>query len=303
MYDVVIIGAGPAGMAAGIYAGRAKLDTVMIEKEFPGGQVTKTNEVANYPGIADIFGGELAIRMQEHAKQYDIDPVIDEVIDVDFSSSIKKVITNEKTYEAKSVVIATGAKWRKLGIPGEKEFSGKGVSYCATCDGAFFGGKTTVVVGGGNTGVESAILLSRICEKVFLIETLEILRAEKILLDKLYSLPNVEILYSKRPVEIKGETSVTTLIYEDNNTKERSSLAVDGIFVSIGMTPNTEFLQGKVDMDGWGYILADDNCKTNIEGVYAAGDVREKRLRQIITASADGAICISNIEAYLLENF
>lgn len=303
MYDVVIIGAGPAGMAAGIYAGRAKLDTVMIEKEFPGGQVTKTNEVANYPGIADIFGGELAIRMQEHAKQYDIDPVIDEVIDVDFSSSIKKVITNEKTYEAKSVVIATGAKWRKLGIPGEKEFSGKGVSYCATCDGAFFGGKTTVVVGGGNTGVESAILLSRICEKVFLVETLEILRAEKILLDKLYSLPNVEILYSKRPVEIKGETSVTTLIYEDNNTKERSSLAVDGIFVSIGMTPNTEFLQGKVDMDGWGYILADDNCKTNIEGVYAAGDVREKRLRQIITASADGAICISNIEAYLLENF
>lgn len=303
MYDVVIIGAGPAGMAAGIYAGRAKLDTVMIEKEFPGGQVTKTNEVANYPGIADIFGGELAIRMQEHAKQYDIDPVIDEVIDVDFSSSIKKVITNEKTYEAKSVVIATGAKWRKLGIPGEKEFSGKGVSYCATCDGAFFGGKTTVVVGGGNTGVESVILLSRICEKVFLIETLEILRAEKILLDKLYSLPNVEILYSKRPVEIKGETSVTTLIYEDNNTKERSSLAVDGIFISIGMTPNTEFLQGKVDMDGWGYILADDNCKTNIEGVYAAGDVREKRLRQIITASADGAICISNIEAYLLENF
>lgn len=301
MYDVVIIGAGPAGMAAAIYAGRAKLKTIMIEKEFPGGQVTKTYEIANYPGVADVLGGELAIRMQEHAKQYNINPVIQEVIDIDLNSPVKKVITREKTYETKTIIIATGAKWRKLEIPGETKFAGRGVSYCATCDAAFFNGKTTMVVGGGNTGVESAILLARFCEKVYIMETREELKAEKILIDKLLSLQNVEILCNKKPIEIKGESRLESIIYEDLTTTEQAELAVDGVFVSIGMSPNTEFLKNKIEINDWGYIIADESCQTNIDGVYAAGDVREKRMRQIITASADGAVCVGNIENYLLR--
>lgn len=302
MYDMIIIGAGPAGMAAAIYAGRAKLNAIMFEKEFPGGQVTKTYEVANYPGIADVIGPELAIKMQTHAKEYGIEPIVEEVIEIDINDKIKKVKTNKNTYEAKTLLLGMGATWRELGVPGEKKLKARGVSYCATCDGAFFNGKNTVVVGGGNTGVEDAILLAKFSPKVYVVQDLPNLTAQKILQDNLYSLNNVEVLTNHQVLEIIGEDAVQGIRVKNKETREERVLDVEGVFIAVGMTPNSELAKGKVKTNEWGYIKANENCETNIPGVYAIGDIRDKKLRQIITATADGAIAVAAAEKYLIEN-
>ncbi|HOQ16465.1 MAG: thioredoxin-disulfide reductase [Epulopiscium sp.] len=302
MYDVIIIGAGPAGMAAAIYAGRAKLNAVMFEKEFVGGQVTKTYEVANYPGIADVIGPELALKMQAHAKEYGIEPIVEEVIDIEPEGKIKKVMTKNKTYESRTILLAMGASWREIGVPGEKKLKARGVSYCATCDGAFFNGKNTVVVGGGNRGVEDAILLAKFSPKVYLVQDLPHLTAQKILQEKLSSLDNVEVLTNQQVLEILGEDKVTGIKIKDKESGEEKILEVEGAFIAVGMTPNSEIVKGKVKTDQWGYILANENCETDIPGVYAIGDIRDKKLRQIITAAADGAIAINAVEKYLIEN-
>lgn len=301
MYDVIIIGAGPAGMAAAIYAGRARLNTLLIEKEFPGGQVIKTYEVANYPGIASVIGPDLAIKMQEHAKEYAIEPCLEEVISIDFTGKIKKIITSDNIYEGKSVIIATGSKWRKLGVAGEKEFSAKGVSYCATCDGAFFRDKVVAVVGGGNTAVEDALFLSRLCQKVYLIHRRENLSAERIMIDKLQKTDNIEVLYHATVDEIQGEQMVTRITVSQEN--KLKAIEVNGIFIAIGMVPHTEIFKKQIALNASGYILTNKDLETNIPGVYAAGDVREKNLRQIITACSDGAEALYASGKYILENF
>jgi thioredoxin reductase (NADPH) len=302
MYDMIIIGAGPAGMAAAIYAGRAKLNAVMFEKDFPGGQVTKTYEVANYPGIADVIGPDLAIKMQAHAKEYGIEPIVEEVIGIDIEGKVKKVKTNKNTYEAKTILLGMGATWRELGVPGEKKLKAKGVSYCATCDGAFFNGRNTVVVGGGNTGVEDAILLSKFCPKVYVIQDLPNLTAQRILQENLKALENVEILTNHQVLEIVGEDKVEGIRVKNKETGEEKQLDVEGVFVAVGMTPNSEIAKGKVETNQWGYIKANENCETNIPGVYAIGDVRDKMLRQIITATSDGATAVHAGEKYIIEN-
>ncbi|NLK21761.1 MAG: thioredoxin-disulfide reductase [Epulopiscium sp.] len=302
MYDMIIIGAGPAGMAAAIYAGRAKLNVIMFEKEFVGGQVSKTYEVANYPGIADVIGPELALKMQDHAKEYGIEPIVEEVIEIQAEGKIKRVKTKSNIYEAKTLLLGMGATWRELGVPGEKELKAKGVSYCATCDGAFFNGKNTVVVGGGNTGVEDATLLAKFSPKVYLVQDLPELTAQKILQDNLRSLENVEILTNHQVIEVLGDNKVSGLKIKNKETGKERVLDVEGIFVAVGMIPNSDIAKEKVKINDWGYIQANENCETNVPGVYAIGDIREKKLRQIITATADGAIAVSAAEKYIIEN-
>ena len=301
MYDVIIIGAGPGGMAAAIYAGRARLNTLLIEKEFPGGQVIKTYEVANYPGIASVIGPDLAIRMQEHAKEYEIEPLLEEVVNIDLTQKIKKVITQNGNYETKSIIIATGSKWRKLGVEGEESFAGKGVSYCATCDGAFFRDQTVVVVGGGNTAVEDALFLSRLCKKVYVIHRRDTFTAERIMIDKLLKAENVAILYNATIEVINGDTTVKSIVVSQFG--DLKTINVNGVFVAIGMLPHTELVKGKIALNDSGYIITNADLQTNVEGVYAAGDVRDKKLRQIITACSDGALALYAAEKYILENF
>ena len=302
MYDMIIIGAGPAGMAAARYAGRAKLNVIMFEKEFVGGQVSKTYEVANYPGIADVIGPELALKMQDHAKEYGIEPIVEEVIEIQAEGKIKRVKTKSNIYEAKTLLLGMGATWRELGVPGEKELKAKGGSYCATCDGAFFNGKNTVVVGGGNTGVEDATLLAKFSPKVYLVQDLPELTAQKILQDNLRSLENVEILTNHQVIEVLGDNKVSGLKIKNKETGKERVLDVEGIFVAVGMIPNSDIAKEKVKINDWGYIQANENCETNVPGVYAIGDIREKKLRQIITATADGAIAVSAAEKYIIEN-
>ncbi|NMA84496.1 MAG: thioredoxin-disulfide reductase [Epulopiscium sp.] len=303
MYDLIIIGSGPAGFAAGIYAGRARLKTLLLEKEFAGGQVINTYEVANYPGIPDLSGPELAMKMQAHSEMFGVAPTQEEVIELQLDDKVKKVITNQNTYEAKAIIIATGARWKQLGVPGEQELRGRGVSYCATCDGAFFNGKITAVIGGGDTAVEDAIFLSRYATKVYLIHRRDELRAAKILQEALFDIPNIEILWDTQLKEIKGEQKVNQIEVIHTPSNEIRNIDVDGVFMAIGTDPNTSLVEGKLALDDYNYIIANENCETEIPGVYAAGDVRQKALKQIVTATADGAIAVYAIERYLIENW
>ena len=303
MYDLIIIGSGPAGFAAGVYAGRAKLNTLLLEKEFAGGQVVNTYEVANYPGLPDMTGPELAMKMQEHAAMFGVVPTLEEVIDLELEGKVKKVITTQNTYEAKAIIIATGARWKQLGVVGEQELRGRGVSYCATCDGAFFNGKVTAVVGGGDTAVEDAIFLSRYAKKVYLIHRRDELRAAKVLQEALFQHENVEILWDTQVKEIVGEQKVENITVINKKTNETRSLDVDGVFIAVGTDPNSGLVQGKFALDQQSYIIANENCETNIPGVYAAGDVRQKLLKQIVTATADGAVAVYAVERYIIENW
>lgn len=299
--DIVIIGSGPAGMAAGIYAGRAGLSTVILEKTgISGGQVLSTYEVDNYPGLPLKSGFDIAESFRAHAEHLGVEikaATVEKIID---QGDTKLLVTEEGNYVTKTVIVATGADHAKLNIPGEEDLSGMGVSYCATCDGAFFRGRTVAVVGGGDVAVEDAIFLARGCEKVYLIHRRDQLRAAKILQEALRKLPNVEILWDSEVKEIRGEDQVENLLIYNNRTGAESDLAVSGIFVAVGTIPNTGLVKGLVDMDEKGYIVADETCATSVCGIYAAGDVRTKQLRQIITAAADGANAVTSIEQYLL---
>ncbi|MBC7961249.1 MAG: thioredoxin-disulfide reductase [Vallitaleaceae bacterium] len=290
--DMVIIGAGPTGISAAIYANRAMLNFVLLEKSFPGGQIINTYEVDNYPGIQHVSGFELANMFTEHAKSLGVEIKNDDVTGLELDGEVKKVITTGGVLETKVIILATGAHWKKLGVPGEERLTGLGVSYCATCDGAFYRGKKTAIIGGGDVAVEDAIYLARMCEKVYLIHRRHELRAVKFYQDKLFKTPNIEVIWDTEVEEILGQSNVEGIAIINNKTKEKSELKIDGVFVAVGTNSNSQLVQGQVEMDASGWILTDEECETSIPGVFAAGDVRKKSLRQVITGAADGAIAV-----------
>lgn len=299
IYDVIIIGEGPAGLTSAIYAKRAELDTLIIERFGAGGQILNTYEVDNYPGFPGISGFDLGIKMSEHADKFAPDRVSAEVISVEASGNIKVVVTDGGEYKTRTIVLATGNSPRKLEIDNEEELTGCGVSYCATCDGAFFKKRTVAVVGGGDVAVEDAIFLARGCEKVYLIHRRDELRAAKILQKSLFELPNVEVIWDSVVTEIKGEDCVEGISIKNVKDETVGQLEIAGLFVATGNTPNLPEIAG-IDKDDKGYIVADESCKTSIAGVFAAGDIRTKRVRQVSTAVADGANAIYSVSEYLI---
>ncbi len=303
IYDMIIIGGGPAGYTAALYAGRAGLDTVLLERMSPGGQMALTGDIENYPGFEDgIDGFTLGMKMQKGAESFGAKTEYAEVTSVDFSDKIKKVETADKTYLGKTVVISTGANPRELGIKGEQELTGKGIHYCAHCDGRFYKDKTVVVAGGGNSAAADALYLSRLAKKVYLVHRRDTLRATKIYHQPLLNAENVEFIWNSKIVDFIADDRLTGVRIKEVNTGEITELSCDGVFVSIGRRPATEFLSSSVRLDDKGYIVADESTKTNIDGVYAVGDVRTKALRQVVTAVADGAVAAYNAEEYLSEN-
>lgn len=296
MYDVIIIGGGPAGMTAAIYAARACLNTLLIEKQpIGGGQVLNTAEVDNYPGIPMVSGFELGQKFSEHVRQLGIVQVTADVTSIDCMGAVKKVTAQQEVYEAAHLIYAAGASYKKLGVAGEEEFRGRGVSYCATCDGAFFKGKTTAVVGGGDTALEDALFLANVCKKVYLVHRRDSFRGAKTLQNRVAAAENIELVLESEVEEIKGSDTVKEIVLFHKPKNEKSRLAVDGVFLAVGMIPQTKLLEGQVALDENGYVLAGENCLTNIAGVYAAGDVRVKPLRQILTAASDGANAVNDI--------
>ncbi len=301
IYDVIIVGSGPAGLAAAIYGQRAGLSSLVLEESYvSGGQVLNTYDVDNYPGLPGISGMELAEKFHEHAKSMGASFLTAAVTAIREEGDRKVVETAKGDLSARTVILATGARHRLLGVPGEERLTGMGVSYCATCDGAFFRDKTVAVVGGGDVAVEDAIFLARGCKKVYVIHRRDQLRAAKILQEKLLSLDNVEMKWNCVAEEILGDSQVSGVKVRDVKTGEGSELAVNGVFIAVGILPNTGFLGDFVQLDEGGYIVAGEDMKTSVPGVFAAGDVRTKALRQIITAAADGANAITSVEAYLL---
>lgn len=296
MVDIIIVGSGPAGMSAAVYGKRAGLSVLVIEKVYYGtGQVAESSHVDNYLGIPGINGYELGEKFRSHAESLDVEFKDGEVIRFEKAADRWYVhLKNGETLESKTVVYAAGAAHRHLGVPGEEEFSGKGVSYCATCDGAFFKGKDVAVVGGGNTAMDDAIYLSDICNKVYLVHRRDVFRGDATTLMKLKETENIELVVPAKVQEVKGGQVVTALQLEDGR-----SLEVSGVFVAVGMQPATGMLQGIVLMDDNGYIIADETGKTSAAGFFAAGDVRTKELRQIITAVADGANAATSAERYI----
>jgi len=302
IYDIIIVGSGPAGLAAAIYAKRACLNTLVLEKNFmSGGQILNTYDVDNYPGLPGIGGFDLGMKLREHADGLGAEFVTVEVQKVRKEEDIYIVETDQGEYKTRTVIIASGAHHRKLNIPGEDTLAGRGVSYCATCDGAFFRNKVTAVVGGGDVAVEDAIFLARICEKVYVIHRRDELRAAKSLQEKLFSLPNVEMVWNSVVHRIEGESSVSSIIIEDVQKKEEKELPVDGIFIAVGIEPNSSEYRDLVEMDRGGYIVAGEEGQTSAPGIFAAGDVRTKALRQIVTAASDGANAVFSAEKYLIE--
>lgn len=308
MYDLIIIGSGPAGLSAAVYAKRAGLKVLVLEKNpMSGGQVLNTYEVDNYLGLPGINGFDLGMKFREHADKMGAEFMEAEVAgvetDTELSESGEKghvVKTDKGDFPTKTLLIATGASYAKLGIPGEEELAGMGVSYCATCDGAFFKNRVAAVVGGGDVAAEDAVFLARICKKVYLVHRRDELRAAKILQDKVKELPNIEILWNTVAEAIQGEGHVTGMEIRNVVSGEKGSLAVDGVFIAVGIRPNSEVFQGIAECDGNGYLIAGEDCATTVPGIYAAGDIRKKNLRQVITAVADGANAIAGIQNYLL---
>lgn len=300
MYDIIIIGSGPAGLSAAIYAQRACLDTIVIEKNgISGGQVLNTWEVDNYPGFPGVTGFELSRQFREHANKLGARVVQDEVVQVELSGNVKKVVCEEETYEARCVILASGAHHRTLEVPGEEELRGAGVSYCATCDGAFFRGRTVAVVGGGDAALEDAIFLARMCEKVYIVHRRDKLRGAKRLQERLQALENIEFVWNSETVAIEGNAQVEALRLRQTKTGEEKRLDVDGVFIAVGIAPESELYAGQLELDEQGYIRADESGQTSVPGVFAAGDVRTKALRQILTAASDGATCVASAERYL----
>lgn len=290
IYDLIIIGSGPAGLSAAVYGIRAGLGLLVLEKQpMSGGQVLNTYEVDNYLGLPGINGFDMGMKFREHADKMGVEFAEAEVTSVIDNGDIKEVITDAGTYKARTLILASGAQHAKLGVPGEEELTGMGVSYCATCDGAFFKNRTVAVVGGGDVAVEDAIFLARNCEKVYLVHRRDELRAADVLQKSLLSLPNVEVLWSHVVEEIRGEDMTESLQIKDVKTGEIKNLPVAGVFIAVGIIPQTEIYKGLVDMNRGGYIIAGEDCATSAAGIYAAGDCRAKNLRQIITAVADGA--------------
>ncbi|WP_419015938.1 thioredoxin-disulfide reductase [Dysosmobacter sp.] len=304
IYDMIIIGGGPAGYTAALYAARAGLSTLVLEKLSAGGQMALTEQIDNYPGFEDgIDGFTLGEKMQQSAERFGAVTELAEVYKVSLSGKIKTLDTSEGVFQSSTVVIATGASPRPLGVPGEEALIGKGVHYCAACDGAPYRGKTVVVVvGGGNSAAADALTLSRIAQKVYLIHRRDSLRATKVYHAPLMAAPNVEFCWNSTVSALLHESRLTGLRLKDVNTGAERDLACDGVFISVGRAPATELFQGELALDKSGYIIADESTRTSIPGVFAVGDVRTKALRQVVTAVSDGAVAVHYAEEYLAEN-
>jgi thioredoxin reductase (NADPH) len=300
MHDVIIIGGGPAGYTAALYSARAGLDTLVLERMTAGGQMATTDSMENYPGFEEpINGSELALKMERQARRFGAVVMFDAVTELTLDSEVKIVRTENNSHQCKSVILCMGASPKTLGLPKEDLFRGSGISYCAVCDGALFKGRTVAVVGGGDTAAEDALYLSRFCPKVYLIHRRDKLRASRNLQKELFNNKKVEFLWSSVIDEIVGQYGVEGIRVRDLNTGKTKGLEAEGLFVAIGAAPNTTLVKGKLTLDDKGYILTDDKMQTNIPGVYAAGDIRSKYLRQVITAASDGAIAAYSAEHYI----
>lgn len=298
--DTVIIGGGPAGYSAALYCTRAGLSTVIVEKMTPGGQMATTTQIDNYPGFDEgVDGFELGDRMRKGAERFGAKTHYADVTGVSLTENPKKIATTNGDLYAKTVIIATGAAPRELGIADEQRFRGKGVSYCATCDGMFFRGKTVAVNGGGNTAVEDAMFLSKLCEKVYLIHRRDALRASRAEVQALEKAPNVEFLWNKVVTGLEGADKLEKIVLQDTVTKDTTTLDAQGLFVAIGRVPSTELFKDVLKTDAFGYIEADETTRTSIPGVFAVGDVRAKPLRQVVTAVSDGAVASKYVEEFL----
>lgn len=302
IYDTIILGGGPAGCTAALYASRAGLNTLLIERIGAGGQMTQTGDIDNYPGFENgIDGFELGMKMQKGAERFGAKMVYAEVVSVNFSESVKKILTSNGAYLAKTVIIATGANPRPLGIEGEPELVGRGVHYCAHCDGRFYKDKTVVVVGGGNSAAEDALYLSRLAQKVYLVHRRDELRAAKIYQNALFNAKNIDFVWNSTVSELVANEKLNAVLLKNVKTQDTVRLECDAVFASIGRIPVTDFLNNALMLDKDRYIVADESTKTDVEGVFAAGDIRTKSLRQVITAASDGAVAAHSAEQYLAE--
>lgn len=302
MYDVLVIGSGPAGMGAAIYGARAGMNIAVIDRSpVSGGQVLTTYEVDNYLGLPGMSGSDLSDTFRAHVDRFGVPFITTEVESIEDKGSVKCVHTTSGDYEAKTIIMATGAAHAMLGVPGEMQLAGMGVSYCATCDGAFFRNRTAVVVGGGDVAVEDAIFLAGICKKVYLVHRRDTLRAADMLQKKLMALDNVVILWNSEVTSINGEDMVENVTVVNKLSGQSSQLDVNGIFIAVGIIPNTDLLKGIVEMDDKGYVIAGESCETSVAGIYAVGDIRKKPMRQIITAVADGANAINSVQNYFIS--
>lgn len=300
IYDVIILGSGPAGLSAAVYAQRARLNTLVIEeKPLSGGQILDTYEVDNYPGLPGITGFELGQKFREHADKLGAEFVNSQVVEIQDEGDKKKVVTGDAVYEARTLILATGARHRKLMAPGEEAFAGAGVSYCATCDGAFFREKEVAVVGGGDVALEDALFLARGCKTVYLIHRRDEFRGARILQERVKGTENIRLVLNSQVKEIRGESQVSSVVVKNSEKGTEEELSVQGVFIAVGVTPNTAALEGVVEQDEEGYILAGEDTRTSVPGIFAAGDVRTKQLRQVITAAADGANAVASAERYL----
>jgi thioredoxin reductase (NADPH) len=301
-FDVIIIGAGPAGYTAAIYTSRAKRETLIISGILPGGQLMLTTEVENFPGFAKgIMGPELMTTMREQAERMGTTIIDDEVVNVDFKRKPFKILTYSEEYEADAVIIATGATPRKIGAKGEQEFSARGVSYCATCDGPFFKNQEIVVAGGGDSAMEEAIFLTKFANKVHVIHRKDTLRASKVMQDRAFENKKIQFHWNTVIEEVKGNQKVNQITVKDVTTNKVDTLEVGGLFVAIGHEPNTKLFQGQIDFDGQGYIALKNHTQTNVDGIFAAGDVHDHRYRQAITAAAFGCMAAIDVDKYLSE--
>ena len=301
-YDVIIIGAGPAGYTAGIYCSRARHDTLIISGLLPGGQLMNTTDVENYPGFEDgVMGPELMLTMRKQAERMKTTIIEDVVVNVDFRAKPFKVLTGSEEYEAKAVIVCTGATPRKIGIEGEQTFSGKGVSYCATCDGAFFRNQDIAVVGGGDTCMEEATFLTKFASRVHIIHRRDEFRASKIMQDRALSNENIEVHWNSVIEDIKGDQKVQQIILKDTKTGENKTLEMGGVFVAIGHEPNTDLFKNQLEMDENGYIIQKENTQTSVKGVFTAGDVHDHRYRQAVTAAGFGCMSAIDVDKYLSE--
>ncbi len=290
-FDVVILGGGPAGLSAAIYASRGAVSTALIDVSMMGGQPSNYLELENYPGFPIIGGYDLMEKFEEHADKFGVQKFpMQEIEKIDLTSTPKLIVTKEGEFRAKSIIIACGAQPMKLGVPGEKEFVGRGVSYCAVCDGAVYKEKVVAVVGGGNAAVEEAMYLTKFADKVYVVHRRNELRADKIVQERAFKNEKIEFVWDSVVKEIKGDTLVHTVVLENVKTKEISNLPVNGVFPYIGMVPNVENITGQVEQDAGGFILTDETMKTSLDGVFAVGDIRKTPLRQVITAASDGAV-------------
>ena len=303
IYDLIIIGGGPAGLTAGIYATRGKLNTLLLERLNPGGLVASTEWVENYPGFPEgIIGGELMKKMEEQATKFGLQiATFKEVNSVDLKSKIKTIRVDQEQYKAKAVIITSGTEPKKLNIPGEEKFKGRGVSYCATCDGPFFQGKDIVIIGAGSSGIQEGLYLTRFVKSITVVEFMPHMNAEKILQERALNEPKFSFFLNHMVTSINGENQIESVTIKSRETGEVKTIQASGVFIYVGWNPMTNFLKGQVDLDQWGYVIAGEDTKTSLPGVFAAGDVRQKILRQITTAVCDGTVAAFMAERYVEE--